>query len=108
MVSSFVEVQGAPKSLTEKLTGELATKSKFIHLFSSYTVKPVAFDKYAGTRFTAKQPGAEKMAQKKQNRDHAEKDEVRNLQRWNRGGTDEAHQGGPKKFFTNSNFIKIP
>jgi len=95
MVSSFVEVQGAPKSLTDKLTGELATKSKFIHLFSSYTVKPVAFDKYAGTRVPVKQPGAEKMAQKKQNRENrenAEKDEARNLQRWNRGGTDEAHK----------------
>ena len=88
MVSSFVEVQGAPKGLTDKLTGELATKSKFIHLFSSYTVKPVAFDKYAGTRFTVKQPGAEKMAPKKHK---AEKDEARNLQGWNRGGADEAH-----------------
>jgi len=82
MISSFVEVQEAPKSLMGKLTGEMATKSKFIHLFSSYIVKPVACDKYAGTRFTVKQPGAEKTAQKPR----GPQNEARNLQRWNRGG----------------------
>ena len=50
---------------------------KFIHLFSRYTVKPVACDKFAGTRFNTKQPGAEKKAQRRE--DPAAKDDGRNL-----------------------------
>ena len=38
--------------MVNKMTGEEAARSKLMHLFSSYTVKPVAFDPKAGRSFT--------------------------------------------------------
>jgi hypothetical protein len=85
-------------------------------------VKPVACDKFAGTRFNVKRSGGVEAAgaEKKttyppKRNDAGAKDDGRNLQRWNRGGataeasaTAESGTEGPPKKFTNSNFIKIP
>ena len=43
LLDKLVEVSKAPDALVEKLTK--SSNPKFFHLFSSYTVRPVAFDK---------------------------------------------------------------
>lgn len=49
MVAGFVEVAQAPKVLLDKLTGEGSHETKVFHLFSKYTVRPVACSRDAGT-----------------------------------------------------------
>ena len=59
MVAGFVEVAQAPQILIDKLTGERSHETKVFHLFSRYTVRPVACSKDAGTTLKKQIPHKE-------------------------------------------------
>ena len=49
MVADFVEVKEAPRVLIAKLAGDGSHENKFFHLFSRYSVRPVACSRDGGT-----------------------------------------------------------
>ena len=106
MVQQFVEVETAPQAMIDKMTGEEAARSKLMHVFSSYTVKPVACDHKGGRSHNTNSKFAGK--QKLNYIEPLSSD--RTLQRWNKNAEvdGEVKPGGPGRFFTNSNYIKIP